>query len=671
MRKKTIKSNMQATKSRLRAFTPRLPIGSLTTIFEILRENRGEVLIEGLRNRAAIARASKDEWKNEEEAICLVLADLAGYGWEFRLVRNSIYLIPRNTETDEQNVAKRRIRESLLATRDLQLSEPSVNAFLVRMHQPRQWKKHTVSIEMLIDNGNDLALMLKKHRNGDLSKVCQPYLQLADAAERCEHTNLNLMDIWRYFRHTWSLEYRATPGRTLCFLIRNAARPFHPVIGIIGLANAVFQLRDRDNWIGWTPASVLQRISLDPEYWSVYREAALDCLKRNREQIRSDDLFKEIGRTKDIRRIIERLELIAHSAATDRTKKLQEHYEQNGDGKVGETKAIPRKKDGSFDWLKASESLLFRRKRAEVLSEIIFAEDFLSRFPEEPAALLSRVELDEGPRGITPKWKDTDFGKAFHIAVREMKKNGVATRIMDVNVCGATPIYREILGGKLAALSLFSREIQDNYSRRYSDRPSEISSSMAGKAITKQATISLLTTTSLYGAGSSQYNRVRMAYGNTLLQWQMIGRTEGYGTLQFSRATIEALRKVAMKKAGMRNVNYIFGEGTSPLMRQLRDGLQALHFEPNSVLQHGQARIVYALELYPDAKKDLALDRSRNIVSPSMERIAKEWIQRWLSMRAQNDEVLGRLALCNVTTVRDDLKISENTIHFSSLIGEP
>ena len=82
------------------------------------------------------------------------------------------------------------------------------------------------------------------------------------------------------------------------------------------------------------------------------------------------------------------------------------------------------------------------------------------------------------------------------------------------------PSYREILGSKLAAMSLFVSDIQDTYLDRYASTPAEIASAMAGRPICKKAHVCILTTTSLYKVGSGQYNRVRMRFGDRILEWK-------------------------------------------------------------------------------------------------------------------------------------------------------
>ena len=84
------------------------------------------------------------------------------------------------------------------------------------------------------------------------SDIVDPYLQVVESGERCEWTGLRMMDVWRYFRHTWSNQYLSTPGRSMAVLVRDRAAENHPVIGIAALGSAIVQLghRDRACWAG-------------------------------------------------------------------------------------------------------------------------------------------------------------------------------------------------------------------------------------------------------------------------------------------------------------------------------------------------------------------------------------------------------------------------------------
>src|SRR5206468_7033445 len=86
-------------------------------------------------------------------------------------------------------------------------------------------------------------------------------IQTVEADAECEHTGLKLIDVWRYFRHTWVNAYKSLPGRSMAILIRDAAAPNHPVIGIAALGSSMAQQQLRDKWIGWEPEVFLSGVA--------------------------------------------------------------------------------------------------------------------------------------------------------------------------------------------------------------------------------------------------------------------------------------------------------------------------------------------------------------------------------------------------------------------------
>lgn len=663
-----------------RTFTPKLPHAPLRRLLDTLSRFSGEALASALLAQAERAVEEDAAWKLEEVAICYTLSDLARLGWGFRVVRNSVYMVARDLSKLHPTKAKELMRVSLKEVRAHQLADPTTRSFLENMHRERLVNGRRVSIENLIDDGGDLAAAIRANRGGDPAVVVDPEIVPVRSDSVCEFTGLKLIDIWRYFRHTWVTEYRPTPGRTLSFLIRNKARDCHPVMGIICLANAVFQLRSRDFELGWTPEAVVERIYKDPREWSTFVDVALECVRASIADIRSDDLFKKYRKNTTVEQKVRRLRTIASEQFELRRKRLETAYSKD---ETHRTKGYRKNEDGTFNWEWTSEEPLFAKKRAETLADLMFAEDVLNNASRDGQEFLTRIgksnfdrlegAIQSGRKELVAEcalsgWSDEDLEKAFKIALRDIKKNGVATRILDVNVCGATPVYREILGGKLAALSLFSEEIQKEYLHRYGNSPSEIASAMAGRPIIKKNRVCALTTTSLYGVGSSQYNRVRLKVDHGELKWREIGRTGGYGTIHLSSRTSRALRELVITRSERREVNNQFGEGTSPLMRQMRAALTILGFEANEVLQHSNERIVYLVELYPGAMKDLAFNQDHHSTNPPMEAIATEWRTRWFSKRINDDAVLDRLARHSAATVKAELEFSENT---TSIAGEP
>src|SRR5260370_38034787 len=98
-----------------------------------------------------------------------------------------------------------------------------------------------------------------------------------------------------------------------------------------------------------------------------------------------------------------------------------------------------------------------------------------------------------------------------------------------------------VTGGTLVTVLPRSPEIVRAYERRYGNTRSIIASSMAGRPIRRRPKLVLLNTTSLYGAGSSQYNRltlpVRAVGGRSDagLEYKPRRTTVGWGSFHVSK----------------------------------------------------------------------------------------------------------------------------------------
>ena len=263
----------------------------------------------------------------------------------------------------------------------------------------------------------------------------------------------------------------------------------------------------------------------------------------------------------------------------------------------------------------------------------------------------------------TGDWLDARTGhRAIDIVLTEFRKAGLSSLIADVSICGAVAPYNELLCGKLVALLLASKEVRDLYAHRYGGQVSVIASQMAGRAISKPADLRVLTTTSLYGVGSSQYNRLnlRAVDHDGLdhdLRWDSIGRskTGGFGTLHLGADTAHALRQMAQNLHTSRRVNNRFGEGTSPRLRQIREGLDALGISSDSVLHHATPRLFYACELGADARTSLMGMASDQSESATVATIAKAWRRRWLDGRIRRVETLAAIKPLGPESVRKSL----------------
>lgn len=612
-------------------------------------------------------------------AVALLLRDWILQGWGVSRADSTLWVVPPRTsgaDGESPVTVKRRLRSWLEVAREEQLANGSVRAFLRKMETARRHGLNKVSVLSLIDDGADLSAQLAEiarlpqpERGAALARVVRPKLEIVSADNVDNATGLRLMDVWRYFRHTWSIKYRPTPGRTLLFLIRNEARPNGPIMGIGALANATLQITTRDDYIGWSASALTERVVREPGFWVQLRDAMLKSLQEERETIRTDDLLRQVGRVRGFE-LEKRLLKIAEEAEARRLRDIGKRARaiaQNDGERQLSLKRLPTDANGEIDWRAASRRPLFVAKRAKLLSKILFAERVLK-------SNLSVPSIDE-------LRSNSDIAQALVIGAREIRKVGLASRVLDLNVCGAVPPYNDLLVGKLAALAASAAEIRSAYAERYSTQPSEIASQMAGRAVVRSVDVCLVTTTSLYGISSSQYNRLQLSVptqrGPAHVHWVEVGTTVGQGTAQFSGDTIAMLRAASIKRSGGRRVNNVFGEGQSPLLRQVREAFSALGMAED-LLSHGSPRRVYCLDLFPSARDALVLNQHHNVNLPAFESIASAWIDRWLVSRIAYQPALARVATIRANDValglrdrrRKQLEINMELNHMSTVTSD-
>ncbi|MCB4821236.1 Druantia anti-phage system protein DruA [Roseicella aerolata] len=645
-----------------------------------------------------------------------VLADLAEQGWDLHAAPHSVFLIqpdPHPLPGETFDHAKARVREQLMRASNRQLASEAVQDFLRSVERDRVYADRIVSIKTLIDDGTTLASKLSTvaalppdRRAVALRSVVQPAIQLCDDQARCEFTGLPLQDVWRYFRHTWSLEYNPLPGRTMRLLIRNKARPNWPVIGIAMLASPAANLYSRDEWIGWRLDDVIASILDDRLSASRVGEVLLQTVLNAIRDIRSDDLLSPAELADPTGAVFLKLQQAAARASVERQRDLKrrdrqllarrdrappdsslglfseepsletelllgqlaggeegdtrgQDYEvlfdvdESSSGQPVDIRGFDRSKLTDADWLKLSGSSLFRRKRAEQLIPLLRCLKLFKAagFEVAPGAALCEILLTKGGRN------------AVTLALRELRRQKLATEVADVAVCGAIAPYNHILGGKLVTLLMCSQEVRDLYAARYANQASEIASQLAGRTITRSADLKLLTTTSLYGIASSQYNRLKVKPGwhpklSQGLAWEELRPSDGITVTHLSKLTLEYMRRLGKAVYGTNRINSVFGEGSSPRTRQVREGLNLIGINNDRVLKQSIGRRVYACELFPGARDSLTgfakVAASRK--SPAAATIARVWQERWLLPRIEKSFVLQRVEKCSPDLISQDLR---------------
>lgn len=605
-----------------------------------------------LRFMAPLKRPKKAELDEELHLIAVisVVIDLIGQGWTFLSVDPEVRI--GFCRQDSLELDKERIRRAHLLDRDTQLSEASVVRFIKDMEKRRLTPLGWHSIFSVMRDGELLASSLRNSLENEsipesgegLESCISPYLQFVTPDAICEHTGLRLNDIWRYFRHTWVNSYRSIPGRSMMVLVRDAAGPNHPVIGIAALGSSVVQSSVRDRWIGWDLDGTCAR---------------LECM-RPKKAIRwvlewSQRLIREIYVADLIRdRVVTRAEIRRPAKETlarlekESVRSIQKHRLYPLSAKENEGERL-----NAREWRERAEKPLFRSKRAKQLAKLL------------------RIRLTLQSNGLTEEISPAEWKKLLHTSafrttvgqlIRAVKAERVGINMMDITVCGAIAPYNHLLGGKLTCMLLCGPEVSREYARRYENHISIIASAMRGKPIQREATLVLLCTTSLYGSGLSQYSRVKIpadvAGGNAAakIEYRELGVSEGFGSFHFSKDTLRLFGMVLGRAQHARRVNSIFGEGVNPLMRKIREAMAVLGLPAEELLRHGNKRVVYGISLAENLGEFLAgFDSHVRFVLPQTKvkdrskAIVKYWSRRWLMARLGKAGVLDDIAKHRVT----------------------
>jgi hypothetical protein len=344
-------------------------------------------------------------------------------------------------------------------------------------------------------------------------------------------------------------------------------------------------------------------------------------IKDSRKMIDCSDLPKINWRKPD-EKVIEELGLIAQNARLERQILLKPF----GDDVF--LRSLPNKIFNKQDFL------LFKTKRAVKLRKLVKSKILLD-------------ELKNDAKKFKLKLSDVDKNNKFLSLigsfVLDKKISVIDSDVMDLSVCGAVYPYNSLISGKLAALLMASNEAQQIFKEKYKKSDRQILTKMAGRKVRKASNLRCITTTSIFGVGSSQYNRLKIDIpsGNSKkrVQWEQLGDSVGYGTYHFSDETQERLDNY-LKFSGKRSsVNYGFGEGTSPKMRKLRESLSNLGFKSDKFLLHQNKRITYLCDLYPSTPHEIYGLKKTKPKNITQKQIAKAWRKRWLNKRIFNEDI--------------------------------
>lgn len=198
--------------------------------------------------------------------------------------------------------------------------------------------------------------------------------------------------------------------------------------------------------------------------------------------------------------------------------------------------------------------------------------------------------------------------------------------IMDAYVLGALPPYNALLGGKMVACLVRSREFYDAFAESYGGTTGIIS----GKE--KKAQLLAVTTSSSMGR-SSVYNRLKL---DGRFYFESIGYTHGWGHFHIPDSLFLELRAYLRTIDHPYADQHQFGQGPNWRLRTTRAALMALGFG-NDLLRHGIQREVFFCSLANNATRLLRTGRGKPDLSSllSARKIAELAMERWVVPRSQ------------------------------------
>jgi len=197
--------------------------------------------------------------------------------------------------------------------------------------------------------------------------------------------------------------------------------------------------------------------------------------------------------------------------------------------------------------------------------------------------------------------------------------------VMDAYVLGAVPPYNLLLGGKLVASLVRTKELKQAFFDRYSKTSGIIS------GLDKRSRLVMVTTSSALGR-SSVYNRLKL---NGTLYFQSIGFTAGFGHFHVPSPLFDKMRTfLTLIKHPYSNGNR-FGNGPNWKFRAIRAALESLGIS-RTFLQHGIHREVFVSQLARNAFQILRGEHQRPNYEGllSVEDVGALAVERWMSPRA-------------------------------------
>ncbi len=220
----------------------------------------------------------------------------------------------------------------------------------------------------------------------------------------------------------------------------------------------------------------------------------------------------------------------------------------------------------------------------------------------------------------------------FNLSVRDKligwdleERTSRLVNIMDAYVLGAIPPYNALLGGKMVACLVRSRDVYDDFRNAYGGTVGIISEEE------KKARLLVVTTSSSMGR-SSIYNRLKL---NGVEYFNSIGYTGGWGHFHIPDDLFLELRDYLRRSGHKYADQHRFGQGPNWRLRTTRAALSALGIKAD-LLHHGVQREVFVSRLAANAFDILKSGKGRANLKALLtaDEVAALSVERWVFPRS-------------------------------------
>lgn len=192
---------------------------------------------------------------------------------------------------------------------------------------------------------------------------------------------------------------------------------------------------------------------------------------------------------------------------------------------------------------------------------------------------------------------------------------------MSAQRVGALPPYNQIIGGKMVAMGLASKEIRETYIQKYNNYETII------KKRKLPAELLFITTTGAFGK-SSIYNRVKY-YNDKLIEF--LGYTKGSGAFHIPESIYQKILQL-LESEGI-NTDRGYGHGPSRKRQLLHQGFQLLNLRDFEY--HGVKRAFYLISHIYNLKQVIQKKHVPIYKKYTISQLCDFWKDRWAIKRSE------------------------------------